>query len=83
MYQPVYYILLESYIGFYQKVKINVLENCQRFKGGNRDYCRNFSLIFETTSKFLIVLVMLIFGKVVVDGFVGHDRKLTLNMNFI
>ena len=33
----------------------------QRNKGGNRDYCSHFPVIFEI-SKFLIVFVQLVFG---------------------
>ena len=33
-----------------KKTKINVLENCRRCNGGNRDYCSHFSLIFKTFS---------------------------------
>ena len=66
-YLPVYYSSFDTYIGFYQKVKINLLENCRRYKGSNRDHCSHFCLIFETTSKFLIVFVRLILGKVPLD----------------
>ena len=45
------------------------------FKGGNRDYCSHFSVIFETTGKFLIVFVRLILGKKEVDGFTGPRRE--------
>ena len=41
----------------------------QRHKGGNRDYCSHFSVIFETTTKFPIVFGRLILGKVGVEGF--------------
>ena len=47
----------------------------QRYKGGNRDYCSNFSVIFETTSKFPIVFARLILGKVGVDRFTWPRRK--------
>ena len=43
----------------------------QRNKGGNRDYWSHFSLIFETTSKFPIVFLRLVFGKVRVDRVTG------------
>ena len=36
----------------------------QRYKGGNRDYCSHFSVIFETTSKFRNDFLRLVFGKV-------------------
>ena len=39
--------------------------------GGNRDYCNYFSVIFETTGKFLIVFVRLILGKKGVDRITG------------
>ena len=35
-----------------------------RYQGGNKDYCSNFSVTLETTSKFPIVFVWLILGKV-------------------
>ena len=56
MYLPVYYISFESCTGFYEKVKINVLENCQMKKGGNRDYCSHFSLILKQQVNFKLFL---------------------------
>ena len=41
-------------------------------KGANRNYCCHFSVTFETTGKFSIVIVRLILGKVGVDGFTRH-----------
>ena len=43
--------------------------------GGNRDYYSHFSVTFETTGKFVIVLVRLILGKLGVDGFTGPRRE--------
>ena len=40
-------------------------------------------MTFETTGKFLIVFVRLIFGKAGVDGFTGTRRKVASNINFI
>ena len=45
-----------------------------RCKGGNRDYYNHSSVIFETTSKFVIVFVRLTLGKVWVDGFTVPQR---------
>ena len=59
----------------------------QRHKGGNRDYCSHFILIFETASKFLIFFVRLILAKVGVDGFTGPrgeiDIRYELNLKII
>ena len=43
--------------------------------GGNRDYYSHFLVTFETTGKFVIVLVKLILGKFGVDGFTGPRRQ--------
>ena len=43
--------------------------------GGNRDYSSHFLVTFETTGKFVIVLVRLILGKLGVDGFTGSRRQ--------
>ena len=40
----------------------------QKYKGENRDYCSHFFVIFEATSKLLIVFVWLILGKKRVKG---------------
>ena len=55
-----------------------VFTSHQRYKGGNRDYCSHFSLIFETASKFLIFFVRLILAKVGVDGFTGPRREIDI-----
>ena len=55
----------------------------QGYKGGNRDHYSHFSVRFETTSKFLIVSVRLILGKVGVDVSTGHGRKVTSNKKLI
>ena len=39
--------------------------------GGNRGYCSLISVTFETTGKFVIVFVRLIWRKVGVDGLTG------------
>ena len=49
-------------------------------KGGNKDYCSHFSAIFETTSKFPIVFLRLVFGKVRVDGFAGTRLEIDINI---
>ena len=43
--------------------------------GGNRDYYSHFLVTFETTGKFVIVLVRLILGKLLVDEFTGPRRE--------
>ena len=43
--------------------------------GGNRDYYSHFLVTFETTGKFVIVLVRLILGKLEIDGFNGPRRE--------
>ena len=40
---------------------------CKTYKSGKRDYRSLFSVIFETASKFPIVFLRLVFGKVGVD----------------
>ena len=51
------------------------------YKGGKRDYCTHFSVMFEITGKFLIVFVRLILEKVGVGGFTQPHRKRTSYMN--
>ena len=53
-----------------------------RYKGGNRDYCNQIFAIFETKSKFIIVFVGLVLGKVVFDGFTGPRRKIDVRYEF-
>ena len=45
-------------------------------------YCSRFSVIFPATSKFLIVLVRLILGKVGVDGFTGPGWETDIRYEF-
>ena len=52
-----------------------IYNSYQGYKGENRDHCIHFSLMFETTCKFLIAFVILILGKKVVDGFTRPRRK--------
>ena len=54
----------------------------QGCKGGNRNYCSHFSVTFETTSKFLIVFVRLILGKVGVDVFTDPRRESDVRYEF-
>ena len=54
----------------------------QKYKGGNRDYTSHFSVALETTSKFLIVFVRLILGKVEVDVFTGPRREINIRYKF-
>ena len=55
----------------------------QGYKGGNRDCCSHFLVTFETTGKFLIVFVRLIWEKWGLTGLPDHDWKVTSNMNLI
>ena len=57
--------------------------SCQRYKGGNIDYCSPFSVSFETASKFLIVFVRLILRKSGLMELTGHNRKLTSDIKLI
>ena len=50
----------------------------QRNKGGNRDYFNHFPVIFETTSKFLIAFLRLVFRKLGVDGVPGPRWEIDL-----
>ena len=43
--------------------------------GVNRDYYSYFLVTFETTGKFVIVLVRLILGKLGVDAFTGPRQE--------
>ena len=54
----------------------------QRYKGGNRDYCSHFSVTFETTGKFLIIFVRLIFDKKRVDGVTGPRWEIDIRYDF-
>ena len=54
----------------------------QGYAGGNRDYCSQFLVTFETTGKFLIVFVRLILGKVVVDAFTEPRRESDIGYEF-
>ena len=47
--------------------KKNISISHQRCKGGNRDIHGLYSVIFETTSKYQIVILRLVFAKVGVD----------------
>ena len=53
----------------------------EAYKGGNRDYCSQFSVTFETTGKFLIIFVRLILGKVAVDAFTVPRRESDARQN--
>ena len=58
-----------------------VFKSCQRYKAENRDYCSNFSMIFET-SKFLTSFLRLILGKAGVDGFTMPRREIDIRCEF-
>ena len=52
------------------------------YKNGNRNYCSHFSETFETTGKFLIVFLILMLGKVEVDGFTGPQPERDIRYEF-
>ena len=54
----------------------------QRYKGGNNDYCSQFSAIFETISKILIVIVRLKLEKQGADGVTGPRREIYIRNEF-
>ena len=54
----------------------------ESYKGGNRNCSSHFVVAFETTVKFLTVLVRLILGKVGVDGFTGPRREGDIRYEF-
>ena len=62
--------------------KIMIFYLYQRYKGGNRDYSSHFLVVFEITSKFLIVFVRLILKKVRVDVFTGPRREIDIRYEF-
>ena len=47
----------------------------QRNKGGKKDFSIHFYVIFETTSKFQLFFISLVFGKLGVDGVTGQQRE--------
>ena len=51
----------------------------QSYKIENSDYCNHFSVIFETTSKFVIVFIRLLLERVGVDGFTGQQQKIDVS----
>ena len=53
-----------------------IFNSHQRNKGGNKDYCNHFSLIFETASKFPIAFLRLVFEKAGVDGVARLRREI-------
>ena len=60
-----------------------IYNSYQRYKGsGNIDYCNHFSFHFKAASKFLILLVRLILGKVWVDWFIGSRQKIDVIYKF-
>ena len=71
-------------MGYDEKVTSNktiIPISHQRCKGGNRDYCNHFSVIFEIMGKFVMVFVRLILGNVEVDGFTEPHGNVTSDMN--
>ena len=59
-----------------------IFVSCQRYKGRNRDYSSHFSVIFDTASKFPIVFVRLIWGKVGVDRLTGSLQEIEIRYEF-
>ena len=60
-----------------------ICNSYQRHKGENRNYYRHFSVIFESSSKFLIVFVRLIIERRGLTDLPGHDVKLTSDINLV
>ena len=54
----------------------------QRCEDGNRDYRRLFSVIFETTSKFPIVFLRLVFGKRGLTELPGTRREMDVRYEY-
>ena len=54
----------------------------QGYKGGNRDYCNDFSVIFETASNFVIDFLRLVLGKMGVDRFTRPRWKIGIRYEF-
>ena len=59
-----------------------ICNSYQRCKGGNRDYCSHFPVIFETTRKLLIAFVRLILGKLWVPGFTSPRQEIAIRYEF-
>ena len=66
---------LPSHDGKVTSDKKTIFIPCEAYKGGNRDYCSQFSVTFETKGKFLIVFARLILGKMRVDAFTGSQQE--------
>ena len=76
---------LMDLLGYNEKVTSDIEMICssyQRHKSGNRDYSSHFLVTFETASKFVIVFVRLLFGKLGNDGFTGLRRKIGIRYEF-
>ena len=54
----------------------------ERYVGGNRDYCSNFSVTFETIGNFLIDFVRQILGKNAIDGVNGPRLEIDARYGF-
>ena len=59
-----------------------ICNSYQSRKGENKNYCNRFSVIFETTSKFLFAFVRLILARVGVDGFTGPRQEIDVRYEF-
>ena len=66
---------LRDHIGKVTSDKKMIFVSHQRNKGGKRDYCIHFYVIFETASKFQLFFIRLVFGKLGVDGVTGSQRE--------
>ena len=58
-----------------------ICNSYQRYKSRNRDYCSRFLVISEGKSRFAIVFVRFILGKLGFDGFIEPRGKMTSDMN--
>ena len=54
----------------------------ERYMGGNRDYCSNFSVTFETIGNFLTDFVRQILGKKGVDRVTGPRLEIDARYGF-
>ena len=73
---------MPSHYGKVTSDKKIIFNSYQSSKGGKRDYFSHFLVIFETTSKFLIVFVRLILENVTVDGFAWPPLKIDIRCEF-
>ena len=59
-----------------------ICKSNQWYNGGNREFFCHFPVIFKITSKFLIVFVGLILGKMMVEGFNRPQQETDIRYEF-